>query len=275
MSGDQGCFEVLNDRIQRGRIRFALFDFDGTLSLIREGWQEVMIPLLIDWLAECPRAEDPQTLEQFVKDYVARSTGIQTIFQMIWLAEQVQQRGGRALAPAAYKEIYNQRLNARIHGRLDDLASGRSAAQQWMVPGARQVLEHLTRLNCTVFCASGTDHAYVQNEAKLLGVAELFTGGLYGATEDYVNFSKKILIEKIFRDNQLGGPELLTFGDGYVEIEDTKGVEGIAVGVASDEVRRQGVDATKRARLIQAGADIIIPDFRQEDALLKWLFGGR
>ena len=35
--------EILNPEIPRGQIRAALLDFDGTLSLIRRGWQEVMI----------------------------------------------------------------------------------------------------------------------------------------------------------------------------------------------------------------------------------------
>ena len=25
-------------------IKYALFDFDGTVSLVREGWQDIMIP---------------------------------------------------------------------------------------------------------------------------------------------------------------------------------------------------------------------------------------
>ena len=31
--------------------RFALFDFDGTLSLVREGWPDVMIPMMVEELA--------------------------------------------------------------------------------------------------------------------------------------------------------------------------------------------------------------------------------
>lgn len=268
----QTSIEIIDDGIERGRIRVALFDFDGTISLIREGWQQEMIPLMTQWLAECPQAEDRQALEQLVKDYVARSTGIQTVFQMIWLADEVRRRGGKPLEPLTYKSIYNDRLNDRIRERLNNLHAHRDKPEDWMVPGARQVLEHLRQRGCTLFCASGTDHQYVQAEAGLLGVADFFNGGIYGATDDYINFSKKILIQKIIRDNNLGGPELLTFGDGYVEIEDTRSVQGIAVGVASDEVRRQGVNPTKRSRLIEAGADIIIPDFREQDALLGWLF---
>ena len=35
-----------------GGFKCALFDFDGTVSLIREGWQEVMIPYFVEVLSE-------------------------------------------------------------------------------------------------------------------------------------------------------------------------------------------------------------------------------
>ena len=38
--------EILNPRFRRGPFRAALFDFDGTLSLIREGWARVMAELV-------------------------------------------------------------------------------------------------------------------------------------------------------------------------------------------------------------------------------------
>ena len=42
-------------------IRYALFDFDGTISLIRQGWQDIMIPYFTEVLREktgssCARA---------------------------------------------------------------------------------------------------------------------------------------------------------------------------------------------------------------------------
>jgi len=33
--------------------RFAVFDFDGTLSCVREGWPEIMIPMMVEELAKC------------------------------------------------------------------------------------------------------------------------------------------------------------------------------------------------------------------------------
>jgi hypothetical protein len=81
-----------------------------------------------------------------------------------------------------------------------------------------------------------------------------------------------MVIQRIVAENNLSGPEFVAFGDGFVEIEDTKSVNGIAVGVATNEADREGIDEWKRNRLIQAGADLIIPDFRVTDSLLQILF---
>lgn len=271
---NQTCIEVISPTIERGKFRYVLFDFDGTISLIREGWQQVMVPMMAETLARTPQAEPLPEILRLVEQYVHRSTGMQTIYQMIWLTDEVGRRGGRGLEPLAYKDIYNEQLLARIRQRIEDLQAGRARPEDWMVPGARQVLENLRRLGCTLICASGTDHEYMAAEAKLLGVADYFNGGLHGATNDYKNFSKKILIDRIIEDYHLAGSQFLAFGDGYVEIEDTKSVAGVAVGVATDEQTRSGVNPAKRTRLIEAGADVIIPDFRQQDALLDWLFPG-
>src|SRR5207248_1527628 len=82
-------------------------------------------------------------------------------------------------------------------------------------------------------------------------------GHVYGALDDYKSFSKQMVIERILRGHGLGGHELLGFGDGFVEVEEVKKVGGVAVAVASDEVRRQGVNGWKRDRLVRAGADVV------------------
>jgi phosphoglycolate phosphatase-like HAD superfamily hydrolase len=82
-----------------------------------------------------------------------------------------------------------------------------------------------------------------------------------------------MVIERILQENELQGPELVAFGDGYVEIEDAKAAGGIAVGVATDEANRQGIDEWKRQRLIAAGADLIIPDFAEHTHLVAYLLG--
>ncbi|MEM3716618.1 MAG: HAD family hydrolase, partial [Candidatus Bathyarchaeia archaeon] len=73
--------------------------------------------------------------------------------------------------------------------------------------------------------------------------------------------------------NKLSGDELLVVGDGPVEIRSAKSRDAIALGVASDEVNRHGLNLRKRERLIGAGADIIIPDYTRYDDLISFLFG--
>ncbi len=263
--------EIIHPDILRGRIRHALFDFDGTLSLIREGWQDVMIPQMVEWLLETPDHEGEAGLTAVVRDYVTRLTGKQTIYQMIQLAEEISARGGRPKDPLVYKHAYLARLWERIQGRVAGLKAGTIAPDEMMVPGGRAVLAALRARGVRCYLASGTDEHYVLDEAAALQLTSHFAG-IYGAQDDYKQFSKKLLIERIIAQHNLAGPEFVAFGDGFVEIEDTKRVGGIAVGVATDEAARTGIDEWKRTRLIQAGADIIVPDFREHAALMAYLF---
>jgi len=192
---------------------------------------------------------------------------------MLRLAEEVKARGGRPEDPVSYKRCYHDRLWERIQGRVADLRSGNVKPQEWLVPGAHELLSNLEGRGVRMFLASGTDTQYVLDEADLLGVLPFFAGRVYGAIDDYKSFSKRKLISRIISDEGLEGPGFVAFGDGYVEIENTKEVGGTAIGVATDEERREGVDAWKRKRLIESGADIVIGDFRCQEHLVSFLFG--
>lgn len=263
--------EILNPNTERGHIRYALFDFDGTISLIREGWEAVMIPMMVDLLLKTPRHESEAELNQLVTGFVERLTGKQTIFQMIALAEEIEKRGGPAVDPLVYKRLYLDLLWERIKDRVAALEAQKISAEAMMVPGSLEMLQALKARGVTCYLASGTDEADVLNEAGVLGLTPCFAG-IYGALDNYKNYSKKMVIERIIRENRLKGHELVAFGDGYVEIEDTKAVGGITVGVASNEKTRSGINAWKRARLSKAGADIIVPDFREYQVLIAYLF---
>ncbi|MBC7289535.1 MAG: HAD family hydrolase, partial [Armatimonadetes bacterium] len=260
--------EILNENIERGRIRFALFDFDGTISLIRQGWQDVMIPMMVEILAELNTGETEEELYAVVRDFVTRLTGKQTIYQMIELARQIELRGGKPRDPLDYKHEYLRRLWERIEDRVKGLKEGRYTPEQMSVPGSLDMVRMLRERGVELYLASGTDLPYVLDEARCLGVDRYFGGNIYGALDDYKRFSKAMLIQRIITEHNLTGPEFVAFGDGFVEIENAKEVGGIAVGVASDEVRREGIDDWKRNRLIEAGADLIIPDFRERDRLV-------
>jgi phosphoglycolate phosphatase-like HAD superfamily hydrolase len=263
--------EIIRPDFPRGNLRYALFDFDGTISLIREGWQEIMIPMMVEILMQTPNHEARPEIERLVKEFVTRLTGKQTIYQMIQLCEEIAARGGTPREPSEYKQLYNETLDQHIQDRIVGLKSGQISAEDMTVPGTFAWLNILKEREVVCYLASGTDEKYVLAESDLLGLSDYFAG-IYGALEDYKNYSKKMVIERIIRTHQLHGSNFVAFGDGYVEIEDSKSVDGIAVGVASDEKNRSGVDAWKRNRLIAAGADIIIPDFREAGRLEEFLF---
>jgi phosphoglycolate phosphatase-like HAD superfamily hydrolase len=264
--------EVLNPDLPRGRFRSVLFDFDGTLSLIREGWPQVMIPMMVEELRQTGTPETDAELHAAVEEFVMRLNGRQTIYQMMQLADEVRRRGGTPLEPLAYKHRYHDLLMRRIEGRIAALRAGSTTTEEWTVPGSHALLDGLRRRGVTLYLASGTDLKYVRQEAELLGLMPYFGEHVYGALDDYRSFSKKMIIDRILHENGLRGEELLGFGDGFVEIEEVKGTGGVAVAVASNEAERRGVNAWKRQRLVRAGADLVIPEYRQHEALLRYLF---
>jgi phosphoglycolate phosphatase len=252
--------------------RVVLFDFDGTLSLIRSGWMKVMVPMMVEILADLQTGESESELRALVEDFVWRLTGKETIYQMIAFAEAVQARGGNALDPLEYKKMYLDLLWQKIQGRVEGLRTGQTDPEEFLVPGSRELLERLRDKGLKMYLASGTDEVFMKEEARLLGVTQYFDGGVYGALDDYKSFSKAILIQRILSTTEFQGHQFLVFGDGYVEIEEVKNVGGVAVGVASEEPACDRVDEWKRQRLIGVGADYIVPNYLCREELFSSLF---
>jgi phosphoglycolate phosphatase len=264
--------EQLRPGASAARVRFVLFDFDGTVSLIRSGWVNVMTPMMVEILADLKTGESEEELRAIVEDYVARLTGKQTMYQMIELARQVEIRGGKPLDPLLYKKRYLALLHDKICGRIEELRKGNASPEKYLVPGVRPFLEAMKEKGFTMYLASGTDQEFMREEARLLDIDRYFAGGVFGALDDYKSFSKKILIERVISSAACHGEEFLGFGDGYVEIENVKEVGGVAVGVATAEPECREVDEWKRKRLASVGADFIIPNFLCHQQLLATLF---
>jgi phosphoglycolate phosphatase len=258
----------------RPEISHVLFDFDGTLSLIRQGWPEVMVPMFVEALPRLPGEADAE-IEQMVLDDIMRLNGKQTIYQMMQLATRIEERGGVPREPLWYKHEYLRRLDAHIGARTEGLVRRDIRPDELLVHGARPLLEHLRERGLHLYLASGTDEFAVRREAELLDIAKYFGPNIHGALDDYKSFSKKMVIDRILREHEITGRQLLSFGDGYVEIENTKGVGGLAVAVASDEAHNGSgrVDEWKRKRLLGVGADAVIPDFRDAIAFIDYLLG--
>jgi phosphoglycolate phosphatase-like HAD superfamily hydrolase len=268
--------EILRPDFPRGRFRSVLFDFDGTLSLIRRNWPDVMIPMMVEVLAGTGSGETRERLAAHVEEFVMRLNGKQTIYQMIQLADEVRSRGGLPRDPLEYKRQYHDLLWSQISRRVEGLKQGTLAPDHLAVPESRRLLERLCERGLTLYLASGTDLEYVRDELAALDLDRYFGPRVYGALDNYQDFSKAKVIARIIADTGAEGEELLAFGDGFVEIEETRRAGGVAIGVASNEETRLGVNAWKRERLVRAGADIIIGDYCCHDELLEILgLGGK
>jgi rfaE bifunctional protein kinase chain/domain len=273
--------EIVTEHENLGNIQHAVFDHDGTISVLREGWEPVMEAMMIRAILGDDYNDvvenDYQRISAHAQQFIDKSTGIQTIVQMQSLVEMITEFGFVAdnaiLTASEYKEIYNDALMQQINQRIQRVRSGELGVADFTLKGAVDMLQGLYDRGVTLYLASGTDAEDVKIEAEILGYAHLFEGRIYGAVGDIRKYSKKMVIDQIIRENNLKGAELITFGDGPVEIRETKKRGGITVGIASDEVRRFGLNIVKRSRLIRAGADYIIPDYAQMPVLMRHLMG--
>ena len=272
-------FELVRDLPPRLGLRHAIFDHDGTLSTLRQGWEGIMEPMMVRAILG-PRYQDADEglyhkVLDHVCDYVTRTTGVQTLVQMQGLVGLVRQYGcvaeDQILDAHGYKALYDKEIRALVRRRVEKLRRGELEPADFQIKGARAALDRLHSLGVKLYLVSGTDTADVRAEAAILGYAHLFEGRIFGAVGDLRVEAKRDVLDRMIREHRLGGSELVTFGDGPVEMRETRKRDGVAVGVASDEVRRFGHNPLKRARLIRAGADLIIPDYTQLDQLLRVL----
>ena len=262
------------------RISHAIFDHDGTVSTLRRGWETVMEPMMIravlgDRYADADEALFARVTGR-VREFIDKTTGIQTLVQMQGLVKLVREFGvvpeKDILDEFRYKAVYLDALMERVRERAGKLRRGELAVSDFTIKNAPAFLQRLRASGVKLFLASGTDQKDVVAEAEALGYAEAFEGRIYGAVGDVAVEAKRIVLDRILDDiGAANAPRVVTFGDGPVEIRETRKRGGIAVGVASDEACRYGLNANKRSRLIRAGAHLIVPDFSQMDDLLRLL----
>lgn len=272
--------EIVCEPHARMKITHAIFDHDGTISILREGWEQIMSPMMVKAvLGKAYQGADEALYGRVLKrvdEFIDKTTGVQTLAQMQGLVEIVREFGivpARSVLDArGYKKIYNRALLGMVRGRLEKLDRGELSVEDFTLKNAVPLLRRLHRAGIRLYLASGTDEADVKREAAALGYAPLFEGRIYGAVGDVTKEAKRIVLERILRDiGPANAGHLVVFGDGPVEIRETHKRGGYAVGLASHEIRRYGLDLKKRARLIKAGADIILPDYSQMEAVLRFL----
>ena len=272
--------EVVEVQAGPMRVTHAIFDHDGTISTLRRGWEAVMKPMMIEAILGDRYATADETLYtrvvKRVEEFIDKTTGIQTLVQMQGLAKLVREfvivADKDVLDEFRYKAIYLDALMKLVRGRADKLRRGELEVADFTIKKAPEFLQRLRKAGVRLYLASGTDEKDVIEEAAALGYAELFEGRIYGAVGDVAVEAKRIVLDRILKDIGPGhAPQVVTFGDGPVEIRETRKRGGFAVGIASDEVCRYGLNAGKRSRLIRAGAHLVVPDFSQLGRLLPLL----
>jgi len=272
--------EIVNTWEDKHNIRYAIFDHDGTISTLREGWELIMAPMMIKAILGEKYPDADETLFQRVKirvdEFIDKTTGIQTLVQMKGLISLIREFNcvpeKDILDEFGYKQIYNDELLIMVKERENKLSRSELSLEDFTLKNAVPFLQILFDAGIKLYLASGTDEDDVIREARVLGYDHLFEGRIYGAVGDITKEAKKIVLDRILDSIEESALDMVvTFGDGPVEIRETRKRGGITIGIASNEPRRHGLNENKRTRLIKAGADIIIPDFSQVRQLLSLL----
>ncbi len=261
----------------RPAVEYAVFDHDGTISVLREGWEEVMEECMVDAITGGREVSSDEVarIRRHCREFITRSTGIQTINQMVMLTGIVRDWG---LVPESeiktakeYKAIYNEALMKHIAHRLEMVEKGILPPSGATMAGSVQLLRKLAEAGVKIYLASGTDVEDVRHEATLLGYADCFTGGIFGSVGDVKNDPKRQVLRDILTKEGVDMNKLVIFGDGPVEMREAHDNGALAFGVLSNETRRYGWNQAKRGRLLHAGADILVPDFLEYDKIADFL----
>jgi len=268
-----GLVEFTPSFLPHPRLSLAVFDFDGTLSWLRHGWPELMCQVFLPYY---PRRADEsvEEVQHLLTAEILSGNGLPSIFQMRKFVERVQSRAAKAPAPEELLHEYQSRLDRIIAERSELIARKTAQVDDFVVFGARGMLDLLERRGFKLFVLSGTLEERVKEEAHLLDLTRYFGDRIFGSGS--TSFSKRTILDKILAEENLRGENLLCFGDGPVEILHAQELGGMAVAVASDENQNGSgrMDSVKRAQLMDAGAHVVIPDYRDAPQLLDVLLNG-
>jgi phosphoglycolate phosphatase-like HAD superfamily hydrolase len=256
----------------RPRLSHAVFDFDGTLSWLRHGWPALMRDIFFSYYPLRSDESEEEVRRELLAEILS-TNGQPSIVQMEKFAQRVQARHATAPAPQQLLRQYQDRLDEVIAQRSELILRKKAAADEFVVWGARTMLELLQRRGVQLTILSGTLENRVKEEAELLDLARYFEGRIYGSSPPPGQFTKRAVLDKILAEERLAGESLVCFGDGPVEIFHGRELGGVAVAIASDENHNGSgeMDPLKRAQLIDAGAHIVVADFRDAAALLDVL----
>src|SRR4051812_3714457 len=135
-----GDVELRPSLVPRPQIRHIVFDFDGTLSWIRHGWPRLMLAVFHRYLPLIA-GESAEDVEKMLLGIALGMAGKPTVVQMMRFAEIVRERGGPQLEAEALRQEYQDRLDQEIAARADLIRTGKATPDDFVVFGARPLLE--------------------------------------------------------------------------------------------------------------------------------------
>ena len=202
-----------------------------------------------------------------VREYIDHTTGVQTLVQMQGLVEMVREFGVRARRTRSWTQHgYKAHLQRGAAwpwcgARLAKLARGELAVEDFTAQErARASCARLRAAGVQLYLASGTDQQDVERRSRGPGLRGPVRAA--GSTASVGRRRRRrpsgwcstaILADIGPRGGAAAGHLRRRAGG---DPRDATSAAGLAVGVASDEVRRFGLNPSKRARLIRAGADV-------------------
>ena len=272
--------ELINLK-KTGLPRVVIFDHDGTISTLRQGWEPIMNKVTMNAiLGDCKESVsigELSKIEAAAGEMIEKTTGIQTIIQMHHLRDMVRSFGfvpeKKILTALEYKQIYNEKLLEMVSARVKLFKQELLNLNDVTMKGAIQFLEMLKGKGISIYLASGTDQEDVRKEAAVLGYADYFNGGIFGSVGNVSYDPKRMVIETIIKDlpADIKPEECYVFGDGPVEMREAAKRGFTRIGLVSDEKQRFGINPEKRSRLILGGAQALIPDFSWIPSLTEYL----
>ena len=114
--------------------RVAVIDFDGTLSLIRSGWVEIMVDMMFGELRQLPgTTESDKDLTTYISNFVLNLNGRPTIYQMDYFVNAAKERGGNPESPEFYTQKFLDALIYKADQRIAKLTFEKGTAGERVV----------------------------------------------------------------------------------------------------------------------------------------------
>lgn len=254
-------------RAPERKFTLAAVDFDGTMSLIRIGWQQVMHGVMKAALYDYH--PNLTHIDADIRTYIAHSTGQPSIIQMAWVDEQVLLYGGPHRGAQHYLDQFSNAMKSQIDARVASITD-ETTADAFMIAGARQFLQALAQRDIRIALVSGTEYHHLVRESAALKIDSYFDAGIFGPGAHAPGFTKHDAIAQLVARYNVAPGALLSVGDGPVEIKAGKALGGYSLAVASDE-QGGGLDEDKRQHLLDADADAVVANFIHLDTLIQAL----